>query len=330
MNVSIIGLGKLGAPMAAVFAARGHHVIGLDVNPIFLEKLAAGKAPIEEPRLQEMLDAGRDRLRVTSSHEELVANSEITFIIVPTPSDWSGAFSNDYVLAAVEQLGKALRAKSRYHVVVVTSTVMPGSMDGPIREMLERSAGRRVGDDVGLCYNPEFIALGSVVNNMLEPDFLLIGESDERAGGVVAAVYETVCPNHPPAKRMNFINAELAKISVNTFVTTKISYANMLADLCDPCRVPMSTPWPMPSGPTAASVGNICAAPSATEGPASLETTSPSLCSLSASGRAPTWQGRPTPSTAIRSIGWPRRSRRACPAVHALRSSGCRINPIPW
>ena len=233
MNVSIIGLGKLGAPMAAVFAARGHHVIGLDVNPIFLEKLAAGKAPIEEPRLQEMLDAGRDRLRVTSSHEELVANSEITFIIVPTPSDRSGAFSNDYVLAAVEQLGKALRAKSRYHVVVVTSTVMPGSMDGPIREMLERSAGRRVGDDVGLCYNPEFIALGSVVNNMLEPDFLLIGESDERAGGTVAAVYETVCPNHPPAKRMNFINAELAKISVNTFVTTKISYANMLADLCD-------------------------------------------------------------------------------------------------
>src|SRR5579875_2233754 len=91
MNVSIIGLGKLGAPMAAVFAARGHHVIGLDVNPIFLEKLAAGKAPIEEPRLQEMLDAGRDRLRVTSSHEELVANSEITFIIVPTPSDRSGA-----------------------------------------------------------------------------------------------------------------------------------------------------------------------------------------------------------------------------------------------
>jgi len=154
-------------------------------------------------------------------------------VIVPTPSDAEGVFTNDYVVAAIEKLGVALREKAGYHVVVVTSTVMPGSMDGPIREALERASGRRVGGDVGLCYNPEFIALGSVVNNMLEPDFLLIGESDDRAGAVVASVYETICPNHPPARRMNFVNAELAKISVNTFVTTKISYANMLADICD-------------------------------------------------------------------------------------------------
>jgi UDPglucose 6-dehydrogenase len=219
--------------MAAVFAAKGHDVIGLDVNPRFLADLGAGKAPVEEPRLQEMIDTGRSRLSVTSDHEELVAKSDVTFIIVPTPSDSNGIFTNDYVIAAVEKIGEALRKKAGYHVVVVTSTVMPGSMDGPIGQALERTSGRRVGADVGLCYNPEFIALGSVVNNMLEPDFLLIGESDERAGALVSSVYETVCPNHPPARRMNFVNAELAKISVNTFVTTKISYANMLADICD-------------------------------------------------------------------------------------------------
>jgi UDPglucose 6-dehydrogenase len=233
MHVSIIGLGKLGAPMAAVFAAKGHDVIGLDLNPAFLAALEAGRAPVEEPRLQEMIDAGRARLRVTSDHAELVAKSDVTFIIVPTPSDKTGAFSNDYVIAAVENLGAALRQKRGYHVVAVTSTVMPGSMDGPIRQALERTAGRPVGDGLGLCYNPEFIALGSVVDNMLEPDFLLIGESDPKAGELVSSVYEKVCAKHPPARRMNFVNAELSKISVNTFVTTKISYANMLADICD-------------------------------------------------------------------------------------------------
>jgi UDPglucose 6-dehydrogenase len=233
MQVSVIGLGKLGAPMAAVFAAKGHNVIGLDVNATFLAALKEGRAPVQEPRLQEMIDAGLSRLRVTSDYQELVAKSDVTFIIVPTPSDAQGAFSNDYVISAVKDLGAALRRKDGFHVIVVTSTVMPGSTDGPIREALERSSGRHVGSDVGLCYNPEFIALGSVVNNMLEPDFLLIGESDERSGALVASVYETVCPNHPPARRMNFVNAELTKISVNTFVTTKISYANMLADICD-------------------------------------------------------------------------------------------------
>jgi len=233
MKVSVIGLGKLGAPMAAVFAAKGHAVIGLDVHAPFLAALRAGRAPVEEPKLQEMIDAGRSRLAVTSSHDELIAKSDVTFIVVPTPSDSSGAFTNDYVLAALENVGGAIGRKPEYHVVAVTSTVMPGSMDGPIRTMLEHASGRIVGTNIGLCYNPEFIALGSVVDNMLEPDFLLIGESDSRAGAVVASVYETVCPNHPPARRMNFVNAELAKISVNTFVTTKISYANMLADLCD-------------------------------------------------------------------------------------------------
>ncbi len=219
--------------MAAVFASRGHEVIGLDVNPAFVAALGAGRAPVDEPKLQATIDAGRARLAVSSNYDDLVASSDVTFIVVPTPSDAAGAFSNQYVIAAVESLGRALRKKESYHVVVVTSTVMPGSMDGPIKSALEQASGKRVGTGVGLCYNPEFIALGSVVDNMLAPDFLLIGESDPKAGAAVVAIYEPVCAAHPPARRMNFVNAELAKISVNTFVTTKISYANMLADLCD-------------------------------------------------------------------------------------------------
>lgn len=233
MRLSVVGLGKLGAPMAAVFAARRHEVIGVDLNRALVTAIAEGRAPVEEPGLAEMIRAGRKRLRATSDYEVAVRSSDVTFVIVPTPSDHRGLFSNEYVVAAVEAVGAALRQKDDFHVVAVTSTVMPGSMDGPIRTALERASQRRVGVDVGLCYNPEFVALGTVVHNMLNPDMLLIGESDERAGQIVAEAYRGVCESEPSVHRMNFVNAEITKLSVNTFVTTKISYANMLADLCD-------------------------------------------------------------------------------------------------
>jgi UDPglucose 6-dehydrogenase len=232
-RLSVIGLGKLGSPLAAVMAKKGFEVIGLDSNDKFVNALNAGLAPVSEPRLQEFIDESKGRLRATSDYRDAVLNSDISFIIVPTPSGSDGFFTNKYVIAAVEAIGAALRDKPDYHLVVVTSTVMPGSTGGEIREVLERASGRRVGDDVGLCYNPEFIALGSVIDDLLAPDFILIGESDERAGKLLGDVYDQSCDNSPPVRRMNFINAELCKISVNTFVTTKISYANMLADMCD-------------------------------------------------------------------------------------------------
>ena len=116
---------------------------------------------------------------------------------------------------------------------------MPGSTGGEVLPLLERVSGKKCGPDFGLCYNPEFIALGSVIRDMSTPDMILIGESDERAGATLEALYRTVCENHPPVARMNFVNAELTKISVNTFVTTKISYANMLAEVCESCRAPI-------------------------------------------------------------------------------------------
>ena len=136
------------------------------------------------------------------------------------------------MLDAVESIGAALRNKAGYHLVVVHSTTMPGSTGGPIRERLEAASGKRVGSDIGLCYNPEFIALGNVVEGLLHPDFVLIGESDAQAGDMLTEVYRRVVGPSVPIARMNFVNAELAKISVNTYVTMKISFANMLGEIC--------------------------------------------------------------------------------------------------
>src|SRR3954469_9692581 len=146
MRISVVGLGKLGSPLAAVLASKGHEVVGVDVDARLVGSLAAGRAPVQEPQLQELIDASRARLRATTDYNEAVQASDITFVIVPTPSGVDGAFRNQYVLAAVQQIGVALRKKTGYHVVNITSTVMPGSCDGEILEGLERSSGRRVGE----------------------------------------------------------------------------------------------------------------------------------------------------------------------------------------
>jgi len=233
MKISVVGLGKLGAPLAAVLANKGFRVVGTDVNPAFVAAVNAGKAPVDEPRLQELIDENRSRLHATADAAAAVAETDATFIIVPTPSDATGRFSNEFLLAALESVGEGLRRKTSYHLVVITSTVMPGSTGGEIRAALETHARRRVGETLGLCYNPEFIALGSVVRDMLSPDMILIGESDAKAGDLLESIYHETCDNKPLIRRMSFVNAELTKIAVNTYVTTKISYANMLADICD-------------------------------------------------------------------------------------------------
>ncbi|MGA1634043.1 MAG: UDP-glucose dehydrogenase family protein [Gemmobacter sp.] len=232
-GLSVFGLGKLGAPMLAVFAHKGFEVIGTDLNPAFVDAINDGRAPVEEPGLAGMIAANRARIRATLDPAEAVAASDASFIIVPTPSGPDGFFRNDYLVSALEAIGRAIRAKTGYHLVVVTSTVMPGATGGILRETLERASGRRVGPDLGLCYNPEFIALGTVVRDMLNPDMILIGQSDAKAGDMLEAIYRQSVESRPDYQRMNWVNAELCKIAVNTYVTTKISYANMIAGMCD-------------------------------------------------------------------------------------------------
>jgi len=233
-RISIIGLGKLGSPMAAVFADGGFEVVGVDLCEAFVDALNAGEAPVSEPELADLIAANRSRLRATTDTRSAVAATDATFIIVPTPSDENGVFTTKYVLEAVDAIGAGIRDKEGDHLVVVTSTVMPLATEQEIRPRLEEAAGRRCGEGLGLCYSPEFIALGSVIRDMRQPDFILIGESDPAAGQALLDIYRRVVKNPElPVSRTNFVNAELSKIAVNTYVTTKISYANMLAQVCE-------------------------------------------------------------------------------------------------
>ncbi len=233
LSLSVIGLGKLGSPFAAVMAAKGYRVTAVDKNKKFVMAINNGMAPVPEPQLQEFIKKGRARLRATMNMDEAVSNSDVTFIIVPTPSGKDGVFNNAFVLSAIKDMGAAIKKKKTRHIIVVTSTVMPGSSDGIIRETIEKATGKIVGDSIGYCYNPEFIALGSVIGDMLEPDFILIGESDAKSGKAIGDIYKKVCGKDTILHRMNCVNAELSKLSINTFVTAKISYANMLTDICE-------------------------------------------------------------------------------------------------
>jgi UDPglucose 6-dehydrogenase len=231
--LSVVGLGKLGSPMAACFAAKGHRVIGVDLVERNVKLINDGKAPVFEPGLQEMLDRTGGRLTATTDLAAAARQAQLMFIIVPTPSDSSGAFTPRYVLEAMKPIGEALASRDDFPIIVVTSTVMPGCTGGQVKPLLEEISGKRCGVDFGLCYSPEFIALGSVVRDFLHPDLLLIGESDPRSGEEISALYLQVCDSKPRVARMSFANAELTKLAVNAFVTTKISYANMLAELCE-------------------------------------------------------------------------------------------------
>src|SRR5215472_12156178 len=232
-SLSVIGIGKLGGPMVACFAAAGFRVKAVDLNPQKVEAINRGLPPVNEPGLAELMKEAGGRLTATRDIAEAVKDSDITFIVVATPSEPGGGFSLQYAVPACEAIGRALAFKKSFHLVVMTSTVMPGSTGGPVLAALERSSGKRCGKDFGLCYNPEFIALGTVIRDFYYPDFLLIGESDARSGDLLAGLYDQVCKNSPPIARMNFVNAEITKLAVNTYITTKISYANMLARLCE-------------------------------------------------------------------------------------------------
>jgi UDPglucose 6-dehydrogenase len=192
-----------------------------------------GQAPVFEPGLEELVRQSKELLSATGNIEEALLASEVIFIVVATPSEPEGGFSLRYVLPVCEAIGRALSAKHDFHLVVLTSTVMPGSTGGPVRSSLEQTSKKLVGRDFGLCYSPEFIALGTVIHDFLNPDFVLIGESDPRSGAMLEALYKDVCENLPPAARMSFINAEITKLSLNSYVTSKISFANMLARICE-------------------------------------------------------------------------------------------------
>jgi UDPglucose 6-dehydrogenase len=233
MKVAVIGLGKLGASMVAGFASKGISVIGYDINPINVDALKLCKAPVEETDLQKYLDLYGKNVSATHDLAEAVSSTDVSFVIVPTPSLVDKSFDLTYIRNSCEQIGSALSKSDNYHVVVITSTVLPGATRNVLIPTLEKASGKRAGHDFGVCYNPEFIALGSVIRDFLNPDFYLVGEFDRRAGDVLSAVHARVSDNGARCKRLTIENAELAKISINSYVTLKISFANMLAGYCE-------------------------------------------------------------------------------------------------
>ena len=233
-KLSVIGLGKLGACSAACFAYRGFEVIGVDINKDLINAINSGVAPVYEPRLQELITSAKDKLKATQDYKEAIKSSDTTFFIVPTPSNEDGNFSNKYLISALRSLAAALKKSDKpYHLFVITSTVSPGATDESLIPLIEKTSGRKLNDGFGVCYNPEFIALGNVITDFLNPDMVLIGESNEFAGEQLTKIYKTVCENNPYIARMSIISAEITKISLNSYITMKISYANTLSNICE-------------------------------------------------------------------------------------------------
>lgn len=227
MDIGVIGLGKLGLPLAALYAKNGHKVYGYDKDIKIVEAVNKKISPYPEPYLQDLLVEAKSNL-IAYLPYEMAEHLDMFFVVVPTPSWRDGAFSNRYIIDTFTKLGPYLKKNERKPIIVICSTVMPGSIR-ELADILEEETG---GKDIGLCYSPEFIALGDVISGLSNPDFILIGSEDEEVANAVEYTIKTIVKNDAPVKRMSPIEAEITKISINTYLTMKISYANMIGQIC--------------------------------------------------------------------------------------------------
>jgi UDPglucose 6-dehydrogenase len=234
MRLSVIGLGKLGACIASVFAAKGFRVIGVDANENIVKSINDRCASFFEPKLSQYLTKAKKNLLATSDHNRAIIDSDVTFLVVPTPSLSSGHFSDKYLQEVLKKLSLILReSNKKHHLFVVVSTVSPGTISEKLIPLIEKYSRRKLNDGFSICYNPSFIALGNVIDNFLKPDMILIGEDNKTEGNHLETIYKRVCENHPYIARMSIISAEITKISLNSYITMKISFANTLANICE-------------------------------------------------------------------------------------------------
>lgn len=231
MRIAIFGLGYVGCVSAACLASEGHQVIGVDVNPLKVEMISAGQSPIIEAQVDDLIRqaVASGALRSTDSVAEAIANADLSFICVGTPSNENGSLNLRYVRNVAREIGQALAGRDDYHVVAVRSTVLPGTVTSEVIPLLEEASGRWVGDDFGVCSNPEFLREGSAVADFHHPPFTLVGEWDERSGDRVAAIYEGI---DAPIVRTDLSTAEMVKYVSNAFHALKISFANEIGNFC--------------------------------------------------------------------------------------------------
>jgi UDPglucose 6-dehydrogenase len=235
MQLSFFGLGKLGLPLALLFARNGLRTIAVDIDTALVEQLRAGAVPMVEPGLDELIAEAAPAITYTTD-ARAAADTDASIILVPTPSNSTQpALSSTYVKDVCRELGAVLRARPRwrYHLVIISSTLMPGTMSTRIVPLLEDESGRRVGEDFGVAYVPEFVALGDVISGFQRPPFLLIGSDDAASGERAAALYRRIVTPETPVRFLSTRDAELAKIALNFFLCIKISFGNSLAQLGD-------------------------------------------------------------------------------------------------
>jgi GDP-mannose 6-dehydrogenase len=231
MRVAVLGLGYVGCVSAACLGRDGHSVIGVDVSPAKVELVGAGRSPVVEPGLDEAIgEAGRlGRLAATLDGRLAVRRSEVSLICVGTPSNGNGGLHLQYVENVCREIGAALAASSEYHVVVVRSTVLPGTVEERLIPLLEQHSGRRAGVDFGVCMNPEFLREGSSLRDYRHPSQIVIGELDARSGDVVERLYAAV---DAPVVRTSIETAEIVKYVNNAFHALKVAFANEVGNLC--------------------------------------------------------------------------------------------------
>ena len=192
MNISVFGLGHLGAVSAACLARDGHRVIGVDVGDRHMQQIAEGRPPVFEPGLDALLAAGSIRLWITSNVHEAVTASEVSLICVSTSNGGGVAFDPWRLEHVCREIGAALAGKSEYHVVVVRSSVVPGTVRGRLVPILEATSGKAAGADFGVAMNPAFLREGTAIDDYYHPGQVVIGELDRPSGGTVEVLYETV------------------------------------------------------------------------------------------------------------------------------------------
>jgi GDP-mannose 6-dehydrogenase len=215
---------------AACLANDGHTVTGVDINPLKVDLLGSGRSPVIEPGLAELIGAAvsRGTLRASLDTATAVLTSDVTLVCVGTPSADNGNIRLEYVENVSREIGLALANKSEYHVVVVRSTVLPGTVEGKLIPLIEQRSGKRAGVDFGVCMNPEFLREGSAIEDFYHPSLVVIGELDERSGAGVRSLFESV---DAQVRRVPIAVAEMVKYASNAFHAVKVAFANEIGNL---------------------------------------------------------------------------------------------------
>ena len=231
LTIAIVGLGYVGLTTAVAFASRGLKVDGYDVDAAKVDRINGGDPGFHEPGVDGLLRAA---LRKGFSARTEVGPADFYFITVGTPSLQDGSIDLSYVKEASHTIGSAMRQGNGYQVVVVKSTVTPGTTETIVRPVIESDSGLRWGEGFGLAMNPEFLKEGTAVRDTLEPDRIVVGEADKRSGDLLWKMYKKFYEKGmPQTLRTTPVNAELIKYANNAFLAAKVSYINMVANLCE-------------------------------------------------------------------------------------------------